>query len=65
MPQKNTDPLAPWNNPLYKNNPLAPHNSPLSKDNILKPWNKVVWNKSDLTETEKKFYGIKNDSKSA
>jgi hypothetical protein len=29
---KNKDPLAPWNNPLYKDNPLAPHNG----DNPLK-----------------------------
>ncbi len=63
MPSKNTDPLAPWNSPVYKNNPLAPHNRPLTKDNILKPWNKVIWSKSDLTNEEKKFYGIRNDVK--
>ena len=64
MPSKNTAPLAPWNNPLYKDNPMAPHNSPVKKDDILKPWNKLVWSKSDLTKEEKRFYGIRDDAKS-
>ena len=64
MPPKNTDPLAPWNSPLYKDNPLAPHNSPLGKNDVFKPWNRPIWNKSDLTKEEKKFYGIRDDARS-
>lgn len=60
MTTKNTDPLAPWNNPLYRDNPLAPHNKAIDKDSPFKPWNKPIWNKDDLTTEEKKFYGIQD-----
>ncbi len=35
----NTNPLAPWNDPLQKDDPLAPWNDPLRKDDPLEPWN--------------------------
>jgi hypothetical protein len=62
MNPKNTDPLAPWNSPLYKDDPLAPHNDSIKKSDPFKPWNKVIWSKSDLTKDEKKYYGIRDDT---
>jgi hypothetical protein len=60
MAPKNRDPLAPWNNALYKDSPFAPHNSAIDKDSPFKPWNKAIWSKDDLTPEEKKFYNIQD-----
>jgi hypothetical protein len=56
---KNNDPMQPWNNPMEKDNPFAPHNG-YDKDNPFKPWNNPFGSKRDLTEEEKRKYGIKS-----
>lgn len=57
---KNTDPFAPWNNPI-NNSPLAPHNS-FDSDNPFKPWNEPFGSVEDLTDSEKDYYGIKRNT---
>lgn len=59
---KNTDPFAPWNNPMYKDDPFAPHNNPMDRDNPLKPWNNPFGSVGDLTDSERSAYGIHTTS---
>ncbi len=42
---KNTDPFAPWNDPM-------------SKDDPFKPWNDPLGSVEDLNDNEKYSYGI-------
>jgi hypothetical protein len=60
MVEKNKDPMAPWNSPMFKNDPMAPHNDPIKKDDPFKPWNKPIWSKRELTLEEKKYYRIRD-----
>jgi hypothetical protein len=55
---KNTDPFAPYNDPMYKDDPFAPHNDPMYKDDPFKPWNDPFGSSDDLTDREKKYYNI-------
>jgi hypothetical protein len=52
---KNTDPLAPWHDPVF-NLPDAPH--VLDPDNPNKPWNKIFWSPQDLSAQEKRYYKL-------
>ncbi len=54
----NTDPFAPWNDPMYKNDPLAPHNDPMYKDDFMKPWNNIFGSENQLNDRDRKGYGI-------
>lgn len=56
---RNTDPFAPWNNPMYKNDPFAAHNNPMYKDDPFKPWNEVFGSENDLSNEERKSYGLR------
>jgi len=56
---KNTDPFAPWNNPMHKHDPFAPHNNPMDRDNPFKPWNNPMGSDKDLTDDERKAYGLR------
>lgn len=53
----NSDPFAPWNDPMYKNDPFAPHNSPMEGSNPFKPWNSPFGRAEDLTSSEARYYG--------
>ena len=53
---RNTDPFAPWNDPMYKNDPFAPHND-FDGDNPFKPWNDPCGSERDLTDSEAQRYG--------
>jgi hypothetical protein len=55
----NDDPFQPWNNPMYEDHPFAPHNHPMHGDNPFKPWNLPFGRKEDLTNEEKRRYGIR------
>jgi hypothetical protein len=59
MPYKNNDPFAPWNNPMYEDSPFAPHNNPMYKDDPFKPWNEPFGNENDLTDQERRAYGLR------
>ena len=52
----NTDPFAPWNDPMEKDNPFAPHNDPMDKHNPFKPWNEPCGKAEDLTKKERDEY---------
>jgi hypothetical protein len=54
---RNSDPFAPWNDPMYKNDPFAPHNEPHQKDDPTKPWNDPSGSERDLSRQEKERYG--------
>ncbi len=56
----NDDPFQPWNNPMERDNPFAPHNS-YEKDNPFKPWNTPLGRSSDLTDDERRAYGLPSD----
>jgi hypothetical protein len=58
---RNTDPFAPWNNPMYENDPLAAHNNPMYKDDPFKPWNEPFGSVNDLNREEKSSYGIRRN----
>lgn len=53
---KNQDPFAPWNDPLYENDPFAPHNDTMRKDDPFEPWNQVFGSVNDLNEKDRKYY---------
>lgn len=61
---RNTDPTAPWNDPIYKNDPLAPHNDPAYRDDPTKPWNNPGGSASDLSEYEERSYGLRSNRSS-
>jgi hypothetical protein len=54
---RNTDPFAPWNDPMYRDDPFAPHNEPHQKDDPTKPWNDPSATERDLSRSEKQRYG--------
>lgn len=58
---KNKDPFAVWNDTFKKDDPFAPHNS-FNKDSPFKPWNSTFTDYSKLSESEKRYYGIRNKS---
>lgn len=49
---KNTDPFAPWNDPIHRDDRFAPHNNPRDRDNPSKPWNDPVGKMEDLEQNE-------------
>jgi len=57
---RNTDPFAPWNNPMYENDPFAAHNG-YDSDNPFKSWNNPFGSTSDLSDSEKRSYHIEPD----
>lgn len=57
--EKNNDPFAPWNDPIYKDDPLAPHNDPMYRDDPFKPWNNMFGKKEDLSCRDREKYGDK------
>lgn len=54
----NTDPFAPWNDPMYKNDPFAAHNDPMHRNDPFKPWNNNFGNESDLNDRERESYNL-------
>lgn len=54
---RNTDPFAPWNNPMYENDPFAPHNDPSRKNDPTEPWNSPAGSKNDLNKRDRERYG--------
>lgn len=59
---KNTDPFAPWNDPM-NDSPFAPHNDPMYRNDPFKPWNNPFGSTSDLTDREKDYYGVPKSKK--
>jgi len=57
---RNTDPFAPWNDPMYRDDPFAPHNDPCKKDDPTKPWNDPAGSERRLTRDEKRRYGLRS-----
>jgi hypothetical protein len=57
---RNTDPFAPWNDPMYKNDPFAPHNDPMRKNDFTEPWNDIFGSEKDLNNRDKKAYGLRS-----
>ena len=55
---KNTDPFAPWNDPMYKDDPFAPHNDPMRKDDFTEPWNDFFGDTNSLSNNDKRYYGL-------
>lgn len=55
----NDDPFQVWNNPMYKDNPFAPHNG-FDGDNPFKPWNNPFGKEDDLSERERRDYGLRD-----
>lgn len=43
-----------------KNNPLAPHNNPIRRDNPFEPWNMPTGSERDLSNNDKKAYGLRS-----
>jgi hypothetical protein len=59
---KNTDPFRVWNNPMH-DGPFAPHNG-FDADNPFKPWNEPFGTEDDLTNDERKAYGLERKKNS-
>lgn len=55
---RNDDPMRPWNNPMYEDDPFAPHNDPMEKDNPFKPWNNPLGHEDQLSDRERRAYGL-------
>lgn len=36
---RNTDPFAPWNDPMHRDDPFAPWNDPMKRDDPFACWN--------------------------
>ena len=53
---RNTDPFAPWNDPMRKDDPFAPHNDPFRKDDVIEPWNDLFGKRNDLTTEDQRYY---------
>ena len=53
----NDDPFQPWNNPMHQDNPFAPHNG-FDADNPFKPWNSPFGKEKDLSDKERRGYGL-------
>jgi len=60
---RNNDPFAPWNNIMRRGDPFAPHNDPMHRDDPFKPWNNPMGSEKDLTESERKAYGLRPNRK--
>ena len=45
--------MAPWNDPLKKDDIMAPWNDPILKDDIIAPWNHYI---TDPQETNEYLY---------
>jgi hypothetical protein len=54
---RNDDPFMPWNDPT-KDDAFAPHNG-IDSDNPFKPWNDPFGKISDLSDSERRAYGIR------
>lgn len=54
----NENPFEPWNG-FDRDNPFAAHNG-FDKDNPFKPWNDPFGTANDLTDNERKTYGLKS-----
>ena len=52
----NNNPFEPWNG-FHKDNPFAAHNG-FDKDNPFKPWNNPFGNSNQLTDDERRSYGL-------
>lgn len=57
--QRNNDPFAPWNDPIYRNDPFAPHNDPIRRDDPFAPWNQPLGSVNDLSHAERAYYGVR------
>ncbi len=57
----NDDPFQPWNDPMYDDDPFAPHNDPMRKDDLSEPCNDPFGKKEDLSNRDKRSYGIRID----
>jgi len=55
---KNDDPFRVWNDPMH-DDPFAPHNDPMYKDDPSKPWNDPFGKEDDLTDRERRAYGLR------
>ena len=55
---KNDNPFRIWNNPMREDDPCSPHNGP-DADNPFKPWNSPFGKEDDLTDSERKAYGLR------
>ena len=55
---KNDNPFRVWNSDWFKDDPFAPHNG-VDKDDPFKAWNDPLGDEDDLTESEKRYYGIR------
>ena len=53
---RNTDPFAPWNDPMNRNDPFAPHNDPMRKNDPFEPWNDVFGDEKDLPKKDRDYY---------
>jgi hypothetical protein len=54
---KNNDPFRVWNDPSYSDDPFAAHNG-FDSDNPFKPWNNPFGKEEDLTDDERRSYGL-------
>lgn len=53
----NDDPWRVWNSSEYQDDPDAPHNG-IDGDDPLKPWNDIAGSEDDLTDEERRGYGL-------
>lgn len=58
---RNNDPFQPWNDQMYKDDPFAPHNDLMRKDDPFEPWNDIFGTKEDLSNRDKRYYGIRTN----
>lgn len=58
---ENDNPFEVWNG-IDRDNPFAAHNG-FDHDNPFKPWNDPFGSSDDLTDTERKTYGLKPKSR--
>lgn len=59
---KNDDPFRIWNDPFNKDDPFAPHNG-FDADDPFKPWNSPFGKEDDLTNEERRAYGLRDKRK--
>ena len=53
---RNTDPLAPRNDPIYRDDHYAPHNDPYRSNDPWEPWNDRAANETDLEQRDRDYY---------
>jgi hypothetical protein len=53
---ENDDPFRVWNG-IRKDDPFAPHNG-FDADDPFKPWNSPFGKEDDLTDSERRAYGL-------